>query len=148
MKPKAKSGRPSKYSEEIAEEICARLSKGEPLAVICRDAHMPSRQKVYEWEAVYEDLSGRIARARDEGFDSIAADCVEIADQTGRDTIVGDNGDRPDSEWIARSRLRVETRLKLLAKWCPKRYGEKIEHEVNAEHKITVRIGGTVANGS
>jgi hypothetical protein len=30
-----------------------------------------------------------------------------------------------DSEWISRSRLRVETRLKLLAKWDPKRYGDK-----------------------
>jgi len=147
MKTKAKRGRPSKYSEEIVEEICARLSKGEPLAVICRDEHMPALRTVYLWMED-EKISAHIARARDVGFDAIAADCVEIADQTGRDTIIGDNGDRPDSEWIARSRLRVETRLKLLAKWCPKRYGEKIEHEVNAEHKITVRIGGTVANGS
>ena len=29
-----------------------------------------------------------------------------------------------DTDVIQRSKLRVETRLKLLAKWCPTRYGD------------------------
>jgi hypothetical protein len=67
------------------------------------------------------------ARAREEGFDTIAADCLHIADNTAQDTISSERGDVANSEWIARSRLRVDTRLKLLAKWDPKRYGDLLK---------------------
>lgn len=65
------------------------------------------------------------ARAREDGFDRIALDAMDIADETARDTIKADDGrEVPNNEWISRSRLRVDTRLKLLAKWDPKRYGD------------------------
>lgn len=121
-----KIGRPSKFTQEIADEICNRLSQGEPLAQICRDEHMPSVATVGNWKAADEVLSSAIARAREEGFDAIALQCLEIADETSRDTVITDTGERANSEWISRSKLRVETRLKLLAKWDPKRYGERL----------------------
>ena len=68
-----------------------------------------------------------IAHAREAGFDAIAEECLEIADETAFDTVINDNGYRANTEWISRSKLRVETRLKLLAKWDPKRYGEKVD---------------------
>ena len=136
-------GRPSTFDPAVAEAICARLSKGEPLASICRDPGMPPVRTVSEWKARQETFSADFARARDEGFDAIALDCLEIADMTGRDTKLTDAGNSiPDSEWIARSRLRVETRLKLLAKWCPKRYGEKLEVESSGEARLRVIIVG------
>lgn len=119
-------GRPSDYTDEIAEEICERISTGEPLAQICRDDHMPALRTVYDWRDARENFSANIARAREVGFDVIASDCLAIADETSNDTKIGTNGDaQPNSEWITRSRLRVDTRLKLLAKWDPKRYGDK-----------------------
>ena len=102
---------------------------------------MPEVRTISDWKS-NSAFSADFTRARDEGYDAIAQDCLEIADQTGRDTIIGENGDRPDSEWIARSRLRVETRLKLLAKWCPKRYGERVEHEHSGEMDVKIIIGG------
>lgn len=73
-----------------------------------------------------EQLSADIARAREAGFDQIAMDALAIADETAFDTREGKDGAlTPNSEWITRSRLRVDTRLKLLAKWDPKRYGDK-----------------------
>jgi hypothetical protein len=120
-------GRPSTFTQEIADEICERLSQGEPLRQICRDERMPSWQTVYRWKADDEGFSRRIAGAREAGFDAIAEECLEIADETAFDTVCGKEGDRPNSEWITRSKLRVETRLKLLAKWDPKRYGERVD---------------------
>jgi hypothetical protein len=32
-----------------------------------------------------------------------------------------------DFEWVARSKLRVETRLKMAGKLAPKKYGEKLD---------------------
>ena len=119
-------GRPSKFTQELAGEICNRLSQGEPLAQICRDEHMPGYRTVSDWKAAHDSFSAEFARAREDGFDSIAMDCLDIADNLSQDTIVTDTGERANTEWISRSKLRVETRLKLLAKWDPKRYGERL----------------------
>lgn len=119
-------GRPSKFTQEIANSICERLAQGEPLASICRDEDMPAVRTVSDWKAAHAEFSADFARAREEGFDALAAECLDIADETSRDTIATDHGDRPNSEWITRSKLRIETRLKLLAKWDVKRYGDKL----------------------
>lgn len=119
-------GRPSTFQQVVADEICARLSKGEPLAHICRDDHMPAVRTVSDWKVAHASFSADFACARDDGYDTIAAECLSIADEISKDTVYGDNGERPNTEWIARSKLRIETRLKLLAKWDPKRYGEKL----------------------
>lgn len=122
-----KTGRPSDFTEAVAKEIVERLSNGEPLAQICRDDHMPAVRTVSDWKKANEAFSADFAHAREAGFDAIALECLEIADDTSRDTKEGPNGDEQcNNEWISRSRLRVETRLKLLAKWDPKRYGDKV----------------------
>ena len=120
-------GRPTIYTPEIEDEICRRLSEGEPLRRICRDEHLPSWRTVYRWMDADRELSARIAHARTLGYDAIAEECIEIADETAHDTIETKFGEMPDKEWILRSKLRVETRLKLLAKWDPKRYGDKLD---------------------
>jgi len=134
-KPKsaaAKPGRPSKYSQAVVESICEQLATGVPMAQICRQDGMPAYRTVKDW--MDEDsergrlVSAAIARAREEGFDAIAADCLEIADDGSRDyTQTTDGRIVPDHDHIQRSKLRIETRLKLLAKWDPKRYGEKMQ---------------------
>ncbi len=132
-------GRASDFTQALAEEICERLSNGEPLAQICRDEHMPSDRTVRNWQSSDAAFSSAIACARETGFDVIAAECLDIADETGRDTIYGKDGDeRPDTEWISRSKLRIETRLKLLAKWDPKRYGDRVALDHGGAIGITI----------
>ena len=125
------------YSEEIAQAICARIAEGEPLRVICREEGMPSKSQVYNWldpenEAFVPEFVGRFARARKQGFDAIAEGTLEIADDDSRDwePIKDQDGNimgiRVDGEHVTRSRLRIETRLKLLAKWDSGRYGDKL----------------------
>lgn len=119
--------RPPTYDREpLVAEIAARLSQGEPLAQICRDPHMPERTVVYDWIKEDKDIAQQIAHARDVGFDAIAESCLGIADTPSPSM---DNG-ATDSGDVAHRKLRIETRLKLLAKWDPKRYGDKqqVEH--------------------
>lgn len=120
-------GRPHSYTIDIGTELLGRLSKGEPLTVICRDENMPAYRTVSAWKETVEGFDADFARARDEGFDAIAADALKIADHSEHDTIDTDFGPKANMEWIARSKLRVETRFKLLSKWDPKRYGERVE---------------------
>ena len=134
-KTKLPIGRPSKNTPELRQEICERLSKGEPLTQICRSEHMPHDSVVRDWMKADEEFSRDIARAREFGYDVIAADCLEIADDAKNDymerQIEGGVVQVVNSEHIQRSKLRIETRLKLLAKWDPKRYGERQQVDVN-----------------
>lgn len=136
--------RQSDFTQATADAICARLSKGEPLAHICRDEDMPAVRTVSDWKRVREGFSADFARAREEGFDAIAADCLAIADETSLDTLCTEHGDRPNTEWISRSKLKIETRLKLLAKWDPKRYGDKITQEHTGVNGANLLEGITI----
>lgn len=110
---------------DAIRQVIDGLSRGTPLTVICGGEGMPCDDTVRNWAAQDEELARAIARARARGFDQIAMDALAIADEvTEQDTIETQHGAIPNKEWIMRSKLRVETRLKLLAKWDPKRYGD------------------------
>ena len=138
-------GRPSKFTEALAEEICERLSKGEPLAVICRDERMPAYRTVYHWQDDHPEFLANVARARTDGYESLAVDCLHISDDNGRDVRFTEKGAVVvDTDVIQRAKLRVETRLKLLACWDPKRYGPKVEANVNHSGDVRIVIGGDI----
>jgi hypothetical protein len=119
--------------EQCRERACAlliaeRLRKGEPLAAILRAEGMPTHDALAEWRAQDADIERMISRAREEGFDALAAECLAIADDAADDTLTDAAGKkRVDTEAIQRAKLRIETRLKLLSKWCPRKYGDKVE---------------------
>ncbi len=123
-------GRPSSYTQEVAAEIVDRLSKGEPLAAICRDDHMPTDRTVRNWQAADDAFASAIAGAREVGFDQIAAECLRIADTPliGEERTTKDDGkvEVREGDMLGHRKLQIETRLKLLAKWDPKRYGDKV----------------------
>lgn len=148
-----KTGRPSSFTEDKFTEICERLSTGEPLAQICRDEHMPPLMTVYNWmhtERVNENenendsLSTRFARAREAGFDAIALDAFNIANSPfeGVETTTKADGsvETRRADMLGHRKLQIETRLKLLAKWDPKRYGERMELAGDAKAPLTVQV--------
>ena len=130
-------GGPSKFTEALADEIVLRLSAGETLRSICRDEHTPSWKAVYDWIADKADFASRIARARELGEDAIAQECLDIADNATNDWMEkrDSSGDavgwQLNGDHVQRSKLRIETRLKLLAKWNPKKYGDKMQTELS-----------------
>jgi hypothetical protein len=126
--PKA-TGRPDTFSQEVFDAIMARMSMGEPLAAICRDENMPSLRTVYNWKDRSPELAAQFAHARDDGFDQIALETLKIADTPVEATIEKSTANgleitRQDA--LGHRKLQIETRLKLLAKWDPRRYGDKL----------------------
>ena len=125
-----KTGRPSKYDPEIARIICEQLSEGIPLRQICRENDgFPAWRTVYDWMGRDPELSASIARARDIGYDAIAEECLAIADtlEFGQRQVMTDEGTATTVEdMLGHRKLRIETRLKLLAKFHPTKYGDKL----------------------
>jgi hypothetical protein len=132
----AKTGRPSTYDPAVATKMCEQLANGVPLREICRQEGMPPWQTVYSWMERDASLVEAIARARELGYDAIAEDCLRIADDTSNDYMETEHGPRLNAEHVQRSKLRIETRLKLLAKWSPKKYGERVQVAGDADNPI------------
>ncbi len=130
LKPKKERARPISYTPAIGDEIVRRLSDGEPLRQICRDEHMPSWSAIYRWMAQDSELESRIARARDLGTEAIAEETIHIIDEEPR-LIESEGGVRIDPGFVAWQKARVEQRLKLLAKWNPKKFGDRIQQDVH-----------------
>lgn len=127
------------YTQALSDEICERIARGEPLRQICRDEHMPGWVTVYNWLKKYDDFAERFARARELGYDAIAEETLDIADEGTNDWMekLGADGQpvgwQLNGEHVQRSKLRIETRLKLLAKWSPKKYGDKQQVEMSGQ---------------
>ena len=129
-KPKAeevKTGRPSSFSQQTADLICARLADGESLRSICRDDSMPHVSTVLRWVASkdHQEFREQYAHAREVGLEQMADEILEIADETAFDTIATKDGFKADNEWIQRSKLRVDARKWILSKQLPKKYGDR-----------------------
>lgn len=131
-------GRPTDYTEELAADICVRLSEGESLKGICAGDDMPNRATVFRWLAVHEAFRDMYARAREEQADTLADEIVSISDEectmVRADKHPGVKADDEDgslevvfdSTAVARNRLRVDARKWVAAKLKPRKYGDKL----------------------
>lgn len=130
--PVTERGRPSAFTADLAKEICSRLASGETLRAVCRDENMPPESTVRKW--ALEDRNGfsaQYATAREIGYQSMADELLDIADDSSGDVSTDEDGNRKfNGEFASRSRLRVDTRKWLLSKALPKVYGDKITQEV------------------
>lgn len=141
------TGRPSSYTPEIADEICERLATTpRGLDFICEsDEALPSARQVHRWLNEHEDFRQSYVRARERQADLLFDECLEIADDGSNDTkLVGREGEErevTDSDVIQRSKLRVETRLRMAGKLAPKKYGDRIEQH----HSGSLTLEGALA---
>jgi hypothetical protein len=114
---------------------------------------MPHWTVVYDWQAANKDFYLRIAHARELGEEAIAAECLNIADNAANDWMEAhgqdDVGYKLNGEHIQRSKLRIETRLKLLAKWNPRKWGEKVDlnHGVQPENPLATLVQRIAGSG-
>lgn len=116
---------------EIVDKVLARVAVGDPLAVVLREPGMPHYTNWYDWCREDAALGIAYARARATGFDQIATTARETARGRGEST-----------QDVQRDKLIIETDLKLLAKWDPKRYGDKVLMSGDADNPIIVQTEG------
>ena len=126
-------GRPSIYTQEIADKICEQLAAGKTLREVCRQEGMPDESAVRKWVLENrEGFSPQYAQAREIGYQAMADELLEIADDGQNDWMErngqDDEGWQANGEHLQRSRLRVDTRKWLLAKALPKVYGDRLLH--------------------
>lgn len=117
------SGRPTIFTEELAAEICQRLSLGESARQICRDDSMPVMSTLMKWLTEPDKVlfSEQYARARDCQADFYADEIIDIADELGEGV---------DANAINIAKMRIDSRKWKVARMSPRKYGDKqqIDH--------------------
>lgn len=138
---KARVGRPSKFSQEIADKLCdllANSSRG--VTTICREEpDMPCIKTIYAWlkDPDHVQFLQDYTCAREAQTDFLVDEMLTIADDGSNDLMTVSKGEASyemeNKEVTNRSKIRVDVRKWIASKRAPKKYGDKLD--------IGVRIG-------
>jgi hypothetical protein len=150
-----KIGRPSLFTQELADSICTRLAEGESLRAILRDDGMPAMSVVFRWLSQNLSFQEQYTRAReaqaDHEFDGLCSMADEPPEKKQDGTV--DNG------WVQHQKLRIDTRKWAISKLAPKKYGDKLTTELTGKdggpiqteemspNDLARRIAFALANG-
>jgi hypothetical protein len=125
-----KAGRPSTYTEETADAICAWMAEGKSLLSYCKQDGAPERQTVHNWLDANPAFAARFAQARDRGIDAIA----ELAHDEATAGL--------PPEMVPGARLALDARKWFCSKLKPGRYGDHVKAEVTGA--VTVQTQAMV----
>lgn len=125
------TGRPSEFSQDVADRICEGIAGGKSLRAMLReDDSLPVSSTIFKWLAANQSFAEQYARAREAQADTLFDEILTIADDGRNDTYTDEEGNvRTDQDVIARSRLRVDARKWMAGKLRPKKYGDKLDVE-------------------
>ena len=121
-------GRPSTYTEAMADKICDELANGRALHQFCGKDGFPVERVVYQWLEKNPEFAHRYARAREEQADRYAAEIVTIAD-TATDANL--------------ARLKMDARKWAASKIAPKKYGDKTLTELTGADGGAIKTEAT-----
>ncbi len=143
------AGRPSKYSQEIADRLCESLAEGVSMHRACEPDDMPQKRTVFNWLRTNEEFLHQYERAKADAADYLAEEMIEIADDGTNDYVTKANSDGSEyevvnTEHIQRSRLRIDARKWIASKLKPKKYGDHTKHEHTGADGKPIEMAWTV----
>lgn len=96
---------------------------------------MPAMSSVFKWLGEHSAFSDQYTRAREAQADTLFDDILEIADDARNDWMArhgeDDAGWQANGEHIQRTKLRVDARKWMAGKLQPKKYGDKVQQDIN-----------------
>ena len=122
-------GQQSTYTPEDGETICAGLAEGRSLLEITQAMGIPYSTAA-RWERDIPEHAVNSACAREIGYRALSEECLRIADTPliGEERTVKPDGsiEVREGDMLGHRRLQIDTRLRLLGKWAPKVFGDKL----------------------
>jgi len=127
-----KLGRPTIYTDELAEEICAVIAtSSDGLRGICKSRnHFPNPDTIYSWVANNPIFSERYARAKRAQINVLTDEIIDIAKDESKDTLINKDGNEvSNNAAINRARLIIDTFKWTASKLAPKVWGDKVSKD-------------------
>lgn len=122
--PRKGEGRPTIFTQELADKICEQLAEGTSLRTVCIPDDMPAASTVFGWLRKNEEFVKQYARAKEESADALAEEIMDISDESFG---VVTGLDKSDNARVQAMKLRVDTRKWIMSKMKPKKYGDKLD---------------------
>lgn len=130
------------YTKELGDRVCKlTASTGFGLQKLTEMyPDLPSKSTINRWRLDVPEFKKKYDLAKLEQADRLAEECLEIADDTSGDAIIDpDTGQKVcNHEFIARSRLRIDTRKWLASKLLPKQYGKAADEVEKSQSEALV----------
>lgn len=128
-KPKRNQFNKIELTPELKQEIIERTANGESLKQILNDERMPSRFTINREEKRDNEFGADMKTARQVAADIYVDEMMEIADDAAQDI-------KPDGtvnyELVARSKMRIDQRRWIAARFDPARYGDKVQTDITS----------------
>lgn len=144
MKVETRGRKEIPYNKEIAEKICDYISSNTcSLNQACKNnKDFPQRETIHTWRIRYPDFAEMYLNAKKSQVEALVDEALEVAQDSSQDTVVDDNGvERANSEWIGRSRLKIDTYKWIACKLVPRLYGDKVTSDttVTVKHEDAIK---------
>lgn len=153
-----KMGRPTSLTPELGIEICDRLIRVGSLRTVCEDSDMPNKATVFRWllkaegenaEQIHKDFSDQYIRAREHSkdfkFDELQHELKEIAeipmyDANGMPVLDNDGNQAKamTTQSVGFAKLTFDAFKWQSSKENPKKYGDRVEHDVGGNLVINL----------
>lgn len=144
------AGRPTTYTPELADHICALLAEGQSMRTVCLPDEMPAKSTVFKWLRTIPEFSDRYAQAKAEAADALTEEMLDIADDGTNDWVERETQSGTkivlDQEHVQRSKLRIDTRKWIASKLKPKRYGDKLTHQGDPDNPVHHKFETVIDN--
>lgn len=122
------AGRPSEYTPERGAAICELISQSDRGLDYLHEqdpATVPHRVTILRWLNEHEEFRTRYALARQEQADYIADAATKILDECEPR-----GGGSMPSALVAKAREQAQHRRWMAGRLAPKRWGDRVEHEL------------------
>lgn len=138
-------GRPSDYTQDVADKICAKLSGGISLRTVCIPDDMPAAATVFNWLRMKPEFVEQYARATKERTEAQQEDMLDIGDQAIEHSQHVDP--KAANALVSAYKLKADNLKWSMSKMQPKKYGDKLDLTTGGEKLPAPILGGTTTHG-
>lgn len=117
-KPASKPEPRIKYSNQLADRLCAEVAVGKSLRTIAKLSWAPSTTHFFTWIGQHSYFAEQYARAKAQAQDAMLEKMFDVAEDA-----------TPENVHVAR--LKIDTMKWAASKLAPKKYGDKSTVDVN-----------------
>lgn len=118
-------GRPSIYTKELADKICAELAQGISLRTVCLAEDMPVAATVFNWLRTNKEFLEQYAGAKEESADAMNEVLMDLGDEAVRLAQAVDP--KASSAVVQGVKLKADNMKWAMSKMKPKKYGDKLD---------------------
>lgn len=123
----SKVGRPTLYTQEIADTFCLLIARGATVREACLPEEAPAKSTIFEWLYKHAEFADQYARALKARTAAMAEEIIEIAD-----------GAAPIQGKVDKEKLQVDARKWHMSKMLPKVYGDAHTIKGDADNPLHV----------